>query len=483
MSEFTLVVVKISRDHAPCTRPPLPDFNVTSEEVTFQLKNYKGGLTIQSLNVWYSNFEKNVKNPTIFTRQKTISVNEDGTFKLQINVGDVFTLSTINDATKGSFPLSSHPKSVPGFPLPYTDNFQSYEENGEAKYFADQIGAFEIHPATLPIHGQKWSMKQMVPLLPIGWSDHGSNGPMTLIGMLEWQDISVETSFYFPLSAFQNTSACVATRVDQMWLQGIVLCVEASAKWTLTIGGPKLGGSFDEKNIIKKGVATAVGFNSWHTITLMTQNDTASGKLDNVEIFSDVPIRNIDNGFAALGTNQWHPIEFGFIRISKFGHGWSKNNLNKSNYNIGDMVNVTDCPSNGVATDSTSFLLRPDWLVEHIASGLCLEASSEANGAIFTLQHCIPGKVLQELRNDYTNIRNNLRPLTLGGYKKLGKVLKLQAELQNGKVSLCDYACSLKRKSTASLSWENWVYYPNTNQLRNQYTSMPKLGYPKCLNV
>ena len=67
-----------------------------------------------------------------------------------------------------------------------------------------------------------------------------------------------------------------------MWLQGIVLCVEASAKWTLTIGGPKLGGSFDEKNIIKKGVATAVGFNSWHTITLMTQNDTASGKLDNV---------------------------------------------------------------------------------------------------------------------------------------------------------------------------------------------------------
>jgi hypothetical protein len=25
-------------------------------------------------------------------------------------------------------------------------------------------------------------LKQMVPALPIGWSDHGSNGPMTLIG-------------------------------------------------------------------------------------------------------------------------------------------------------------------------------------------------------------------------------------------------------------------------------------------------------------
>ena len=76
-----------------------------------------------------------------------------------------------------------------------------------------------------------------------------------------------------------------------------------------------------------------------------------------------------------------------------------------------------------------------------------------------------------------------MRPITLGGYKIVGKVLKLQGELQSGKVSLCDDACSLNKKSSASVSWENWVYYPNTNQLRNQYVSIPKLGYPKCLNV
>ena len=29
----------------------------------------------------------------------------------------------------------------------------------------------------------------MVPTLPIGWSDQGTRGPMTLIGMREWQDI------------------------------------------------------------------------------------------------------------------------------------------------------------------------------------------------------------------------------------------------------------------------------------------------------
>ena len=53
------------------------------------------------------------------------------------------------------------------------------------RWFADQIGAFEIHPSS---DGKK-SLKQMVPELPIGWSDQGTRGPMTLIGMREWQDI------------------------------------------------------------------------------------------------------------------------------------------------------------------------------------------------------------------------------------------------------------------------------------------------------
>lgn len=55
----------------------------------------------------------------------------------------------------------------------------------QTRWFADQIGAFEIHPS---VDGKK-SLKQMVGELPIGWSDQGTRGPMTLIGMREWQDI------------------------------------------------------------------------------------------------------------------------------------------------------------------------------------------------------------------------------------------------------------------------------------------------------
>ena len=107
-----------------------------------------------------------------------------------------------------------------------------------------------------------------------------------------------------------------------------------------------------------------------------------------------------------------------------------------------------------------------------------MEASSKGNGATFTLQKCIAGNVLQELRNDYTNIRNNLRPVTLGAYKKVDKVLTLTGELLHGKVSLCSGASCI-----APSSWSHWAYFPNTNQLRNQYVTIPKLGYPKCLSV
>ena len=482
--EFTMVVVKISRDHAPCTRPPLPDFRVEEETVTFHIKNANGGYIPNELHVWYSNFEKNVKNPTVFENLESIKVN-NGMFTLTIPVGGVYTVSTVTDARKGSFAGNLAPASTPQFPLPYHDDFQSYLNNSEAMYFADQIGAFEIHPKTLsqepsgPEHTE-YSMRQMVPEIPIGWQN-APNGPMTLIGMIEWQDITVATEFFLPVSAFSNTSACVATRVDQLWLQGIVFCVEASGKWTLSQGGPPLSGDIQPKNIIQSGaVSTAPGLGSWHSLSLTTVNDTATASFDKERVFSGLKIRNFDNGFAALGCNQWHPVEFGSISINRAGNGavhrWSEEQRQLNLYDVGDSIGVEDCPTNGIKTASTSFLLRPDWLLEHISSGLCVEAASAKPNAAFTLQKCESGKLTQELRNDYTNIRNNLRPLTLGGYKKLAAQLKLSGDL-NGTVSLSGAA-----PGTDS-GWNTWVYYPNTNQLRNQYNTVEKLGYPKCLSV
>merc|ERR1712195_79591 len=96
-------------------------------------------------------------------------------------------------ATKWSH--GTPPASQPSFPLPHADSFEEVSVSQEAALFADQIGAFEVHSE---VNGTNKVMKQMVPQLPIGWSDHGSNGPMTLIGMREWQDIEISVDFKLP---------------------------------------------------------------------------------------------------------------------------------------------------------------------------------------------------------------------------------------------------------------------------------------------
>lgn len=473
-SQFTLIVVKISRDHASCTRPPLPDFDVASEVVTFNFQDFSHEKSLQSLNVWYSNFETNATAPTLFERQANIAVSGDGTFSLNVPVGSMFTLSTVGDATKGTFP-SKGPTSEPSFPLPYKDDFQSYPLSGEAKYFADQIGAFEIHPSSSDEN--RLVMRQMVPRLPIGWSDHGSNGPMTLIGMLEWQDINIETDFLIPADAMKNTSVCVGTRADQMWQQGIIFCVSSDGAWTLTQGGPKLGGHFLPGNILNHGIlATGPVQGKWHSLSLSTESGKATGVVDKEIVFSDFAIRDIDVGFAILGMNQWESVEFGSIAISKLGPRWATSPLDMA-VSVGDKISLEECSTNGIDQPSQSFDLRSDWLLEHRSSGLCAEASSAGDGATLSLQKCQPGKVTQEFRNDYTNIRNSLRPITLGAWKQLPKTMPLTGSLKGGAVTVGN------NEPATPGTWKKWVYFPNTHQVRNQYTTIASLGYPLCLTA
>ena len=186
-TDFTINVVKIDEAHAPCTRPHLPDFNVTAETAHFELApgmlaHWDGqhSSAPKALKVWYSNFESD--SPVIFKQMPDVVVT-NGAFSLHVPVGGFFTVSTITTASKG-INFKPPPSSIQ-FPLPYADDFETPGGTGvcgqEAKYFADQIGAYEVHYEKEGASSGNKVMRQMVPALPIGWSDHGSNGPMTLI--------------------------------------------------------------------------------------------------------------------------------------------------------------------------------------------------------------------------------------------------------------------------------------------------------------
>lgn len=474
--DYTLNVVKISRDHASCTRPKLPDFDVADEVVTFQFDTSKGGVPSKPLFVWYSNFE--AEHTVLFENQGKIEVGKDGTFSLNVTVGSMFTVSTIDTAKKGSF--SSQAKDTPDFPLPYSDDFDGYDDSTEAKYWADQIGAFEVHNASAAGASGERVMRQMVPELPIGWSDHGSNGPMTLIGMREWQDLKTSVRFAIPDSAPGNLSACIGNRVDQMWNFGTVFCVSPDGKWTLARGGPKLGGTYVPSRIFAQGtLKSAPAKGKWNIIELTTLKDKATASLNGETVVQDATVDDTDTGFTAIGMGDWASVEFDDFKVAVAEAAEEVPARIRQSFAVGAPVEARDCARNTDADPAQAFSLRANsWWLVHPASGLCVEAASADSGAKLALAVCKFGQKTQQFRNDYTRIRNTLSSVTLGAYVPGASddtTLTLVGTAPNAPVELSS-------SNPAKGGWNKWSYFPNSKQLRNQYVSTDS-GYPQCLTV
>ena len=136
--------------------------------------------------------------------------------------------------------------------------------------------------------------------------------------MREWQDISVAARVKLPAGR-TDAAGCVATRVEQMWRDGVVLCVGGNGVWNLTIGGPPQNGLQWPAAIVTGKLAAPVTLGEWHSIALTTNGDEAKGSWDGAALFSAVKIRTLDTGFAALGTNLWLPVEFDDIDIKQVG--------------------------------------------------------------------------------------------------------------------------------------------------------------------
>ena len=549
--DFTINVVKISREHAPCTRPGLPQFDVEEEQVTFVLdKSLKAPAT---LGVWYSNYNIDSGSgvATLFEKRADVKVVQ-GKFSLQVPVGAHFTVSTVRTAQKGI--PGGIPASAPSFPLPHTDDFESKPISQEAALLADQIGAFEVHYESRGgVEGSSGNkvMKQMVPQLPIGWSDSGTNGPMTLIGMREWQDISLSVDFKLPPSAHPSAAGCVASRVDQMWRNGIVFCLASTGSWNLTVGGPQLGKGPRNGQLIASGhLREAPGLDKWVSVELTTIDSTASVSVNGASVVKGQAIRNIDTGFGAFGANDWFAIEYDNLSIQQAGSGWHPTSPCGA-AKAGDPLRTRNCSSNGVGVSDLAWELDANWMLRHVPSGLCATASGNTTGSTLSLQKCVLGNDLQKFTNDYTRIRNTEEPLTL--HDTHGAVL---AGSTDGSVFIKQWQCtdlsaytytsvynatrctglqlhsstfspeecaqaacnanvegwqwqphanetggvcwtgtakscskdpswvgaSQQRESLAP-TWEKWVFFPNTGQLRNQYVAKTELGYPLCLTT
>jgi len=291
--------------------------------------------------------------------------------------------------------------------------------------------------------------------------------------MREWQDVYISAKFKLPPhqgSDPQLYAACVAARVNQMWNNVVVLCIDSSGTWNLTDKGPALHpGSRAPLPLLAGKAHSAVGTGVWHSLSLAVQpsgnpdRDVASGLLDSEVLFANKAIRNLDTGFGAIGANRWFPIEYRNVSITRAPSGWETPKGCSSRRSVsGDAeLTVEPCSRNGLISAYQQWTLLPSYQLLHTPSQKCASATSAGK---VILAKCDSTDEAQLFRNDYTMIRNSVRPMTVGDKTLVG--------FKSGKVSLGQKG-----------DWNAWSYFPNTGQLRNQYDTDLDLGYPLCLST
>src|SRR5205814_8115591 len=118
-----------------------------------------GGLSTGTVHVWATNLASN-KASDYFVRQPDVTPSA-GAFTLSLKPGFVYSLTTTSGQGKGS---ATSPAGH-GLALPYTDSFDGYAVNTEARYVADMQGAFEVRACANGRTGR--CLQQVAPVMPI----------------------------------------------------------------------------------------------------------------------------------------------------------------------------------------------------------------------------------------------------------------------------------------------------------------------------
>ncbi|ESO89802.1 hypothetical protein LOTGIDRAFT_218637 [Lottia gigantea] len=183
--DLTIIIETFSHDHSLCIRPALPKYTVKDQQVTINLKG--NFANIKELQVWYSKPSYDNSTSTFFIQQKPLMV-ENGEATLTVHVDEIYTLTTLKTGSKGDYPAS--PSSQP-FPLPYSDDFESYNWHQEPNNLAQQTGSYEVFNANDSTHGQ--IIRQLVLDQPVYWCGAEKlNRSLSVIGDPEWSDIYIE---------------------------------------------------------------------------------------------------------------------------------------------------------------------------------------------------------------------------------------------------------------------------------------------------
>ncbi|XP_076873927.1 galactocerebrosidase [Brachyhypopomus gauderio] len=295
---LTIIIETMTHNHSECIRPSLPPYTVSPQKATFQLKGSFAALTV--LQQWYSKLHFENKSNTLFQNITPIKV-INGYFTLQLDVDEIYTITTVTTGQKGLYPGPPDPVS---FPKKYFDDFNvSSPPFSEAPYFADQTGVFEYFRNLTDEGMHAYTLRQVVTQRPVTWANDADQ-TITVIGDHNWQNLTVSCDVYIET---EKGGVFLAVRVDQGGES--VKNARGVFFWVFANGTYKVTNDLAGQRVLAEGLSgTRVGV--WHTLTLTVKGDFAFGMLNGYPLWKNAVVLRPQKGWAAIGTSSFEYAQF-----------------------------------------------------------------------------------------------------------------------------------------------------------------------------
>ncbi|XP_040457220.1 galactocerebrosidase isoform X1 [Falco naumanni] len=299
LGNLTIIIETMTHNHSQCIRPPLPQFDVKPQRATFYLKG--SFYMVETLQVWHSRLGFESGNTSLFQQLCPVKVWK-GSFSLDLNVDEVYTLTTLKTGQKCGCPKPPPPHP---FPSNYKDDFNIRNPPfSEAPNFADQTGVFEYFINASDPGDHVFTLRQVVVQRPITWASDADQ-TISVIGNFRWVNMTVTCDIY--IEKQRDGGVFIAGRVDNGGIY--VRRTKGVFFWVFADGTYRVTGDLAGEEILMKGLS-GVRDNVWHTLTLNIQGTSASGLLNGYPLWENVTVSEPSNGWAAMGTRSFEFAQF-----------------------------------------------------------------------------------------------------------------------------------------------------------------------------
>ncbi|XP_072545120.1 galactocerebrosidase [Salminus brasiliensis] len=296
---LSLVIETMTHDHSVCIRPPLLPFTVVAQKAAFSLKG--SFASISELQVWHSKFDFKTKKPVLFQKLSPVKVS-NGSFTLDLDVDEVYTVTTITTGLKGTYPAP--PPSAP-FPKTYTDDFNVKNPYfSEAPDFADQTGVFEYFTNLTDPGPHVYTLRQVVTERPVTWVADADQ-TVSVIGDYNWQNVTVSCDVF--MEKENSGGVFVAARVDKGG--GSVRSARGIFFWVFADGTYRVTSDLSRRSVLAEG-RSGTRAKTWHTLKLSVKGKFASGELNGYLLWKSDVVLVPKNGWAAVGTSSFELAQF-----------------------------------------------------------------------------------------------------------------------------------------------------------------------------